>query len=46
MLDRFHKYREITSNREEQLFLTEKLRRQLFFTLHVCENGSAFSVLR
>jgi hypothetical protein len=38
-LYRFHHQREVTGNREEQLFLTEKLRRHWLRALPVGENG-------
>jgi hypothetical protein len=31
----FHKHREVIGSREEQLFLTEKLRQQFLQTLHL-----------
>jgi hypothetical protein len=33
----------LIGSREEQLFLTEKLRQQLLQSLHRCESGHAFA---
>jgi hypothetical protein len=39
IIDRFHKYQAVARSHEEQLFLTEKLRRQFLRPYTSCENG-------